>query len=219
MEGMRPKAIIFDFDGTLLDTIDDLADSMNRALAERGMPEHPTDSYRYFVGDGMENLARQAAPAGTPPGTVRELVRRMEEIYSGGWANKTRPYPGIPPLLEELRRLGLALSILSNKPDSFTRIMASHYFGGAFFAAVLGARDGMPKKPDPAGALEIARLLAVPPKEFLYLGDTNTDMRTGRSAGMRTIGVSWGFRPAEELAATGAEAIVDSPIEVLSLLG
>ena len=216
---MRPKAIIFDFDGTLLDTIDDLADSMNLTLAERGMPEHSTYSYRYFVGDGMENLARRAAPAGTPPAAVRELVQRMGEIYAGGWANKTRPYPGIPPLLEELRRRGLPLSVLSNKPDSLTGIMAAHYFGDAPFAVVLGAREGLPKKPDPAGALEIARLLAVPPKEFLYLGDTNTDMRTGRSAGMRAIGVSWGFRPAEELTAAGAEAIIDSPIEALSLLG
>jgi phosphoglycolate phosphatase len=216
---MRPKAIIFDFDGTLLDSIDDLADSMNRALAEREMPEHPTNSYRYFVGDGMENLARRAAPAGTPPAAVRELVRRMGEIYACGWANKTRPYPDIPPLLEELRRRRLALSILSNKPDPFTRIMASHYFGDALFAAVLGARDGEPKKPDPAGALEIARLLAVPPEEFLYLGDTDTDMRTGRAAGMRTVGVSWGFRPAGELAAAGAQTIIDSPMEALSLLG
>lgn len=214
---MKYRAVIFDFDGTLLDTLEDLADSMNAALAERGLPTHPVESYRYFVGDGMMNLARRAAPPGTGDDALADLVDRMGAFYGGNWSKKTKPYPGVPGLLDELSRRGLPLAVLSNKPDAFTRIMARHYFGDRF-AVVFGARDGVPRKPDPAAALEIAGLLGLPPESALYLGDTDTDMKTGTAAGMRTIGVSWGFRPVAELTASGAGAIVDRPEEVLALL-
>ncbi len=215
---MKYHAAIFDFDGTLLDTLDDLADSMNEVLAELGMPIHPVSPYRYFVGDGMENLARRAAPKGTDEQTIKQMARLMDDKYGANWSKKTRPYDGVVPLLAELRRRGLKLGLLSNKPDAFTQIMAKYYFGPETFDAVFGARAGVAKKPDPAGALEIAGIFDMAPQRFLYFGDTNTDMRTGRAAHMFTVGVTWGFRPVEELNEAGAQAIIDRPEQALTFL-
>lgn len=216
---MECKAALFDLDGTLLDTVDDLADSMNRVLREFGMPTHPVEPYKFFVGDGMGNLARRAAPAGTPDGTVEKMAERMAAVYGASWRGKTRPYDGIEDLVAELDKRGVPLAVLSNKPDAFTQAMVKHYFGEGRFARILGARPNAPRKPDPASALEIASALSVSPGAFLYLGDTNTDMRTGRAAGMFTVGVAWGFRPAAELEGAGAEAIIHKPAEALAFFG
>lgn len=215
---MRYKAAIFDFDGTLLDTLEDLADAMNAILREYGMPVHPVDSYRYFVGDGMENLARRSAIEGTGDAVIRAMAERIDVVYGDGWNRKTRPYDGVADLLAEMRAKGLKIGLLSNKPDQFTQVMAKYYFSPGAFDAVFGSRPGVPKKPDPAAALEIAGLFHLQPPEILYFGDTNTDMRTGRSAGMATIGVSWGFRPVAELKEAGAQAIIDTPAEALRFL-
>ncbi|MCC8179315.1 MAG: HAD family hydrolase [Planctomycetes bacterium] len=215
---MKYQAVIFDFDGTLLDTLDDLADSMNAVLVDFGMPIHPTHPYRFFIGDGMENLARRASPAGTDDATIKKMAIRMGEIYQNGWNKKTKPYDGVMPMLESLRQRGVRMAILSNKPDSFTKIMAQHYFGDSCFEAVFGQRNTVPKKPDPAGAFEIADLFGMPPANFLYFGDTNTDMRTGLAAGMFTVGVTWGFRPVDELIGSGAQAIIDEPAQVVDFL-
>lgn len=215
---MKHRAAVFDFDGTLVDTLDDLADSMNAVLAELGLPPQPVDDYRYHVGQGMANLARLASPAGTPGETIDRIVSMMRAHYGANWANKTRPYRGIPELLAALRERGLRLAILSNKPDEFTRAMAAHYFPGDTFAIVRGALPGVSIKPDPGSALEIAREFGLKPAEIIYLGDTDVDMRTGLAAGMFTVGVTWGFRPIEELRNAGARAIVDAPAEILDLL-
>lgn len=214
---MKYPAAIFDFDGTLLDTLDDLADSMNQVLAEFKFPPHPVHPYRFFVGDGMVNLAKRAAPEGTSDETVQNMAKLMDVKYGAGWHNKTRPYDGVVDMVNAMKAMGMKVAILSNKPDSFTQIMARHYFDG-MFDMVLGARDNVPKKPDPAAALEIARAFGFAPKEFIYFGDTNTDMRTGLAAGMFTVGVTWGFRPVEELTGAGAQAIIDAPAEALKLL-
>lgn len=214
---MEYRAAIFDFDGTLLDTLDDLADSMNAVLAKFDMPQHPARAYRFFIGDGMLNLARRAAPHQISDETGMAMVKMMDREYSRNWSNKTRPYDGVKELLASLKERNLKLGLLSNKPDSFTQIMAKHYFGDTF-DAVFGARDGVPRKPDPAGALEIAGLLGVVPRETLYFGDSNTDMKTGLAAGMRTIGVTWGFRPVDELIYAGAEAVIDKPEDALAFL-
>lgn len=215
---MPYRAAIFDFDGTLLNTLDDLADCMNGILARRGMPTHPVDAYRYFVGDGMLTMAKRAAPADTDPGTAGEMAEEMDAVYADGWAVKTRAYPGIPELLRAYRERGLKLAILSNKPDVFTKEMARYFLPEDLFDLVLGARDGIPKKPDPAAALEIAAGFGIPAAEFLYFGDTNTDMRTGLAAGMFTVGVTWGFRPISELEEAGAQHIISRPEEALALL-
>lgn len=215
---MSYQAALFDLDGTLLDTLDDLADSTNQVLAEFGMPAHPVDPYRFFVGDGMVNLARRAAPDGTPDAVIERMGKRINDIYRENWRRKTHIYEGINGLLGDLAERGCKLAVLSNKPDEFTQVMVRHYFGDDRFAMILGQREGVPKKPDPAGALETAEKLGIAPAAFLYLGDTNTDMRTGVSAGMFTIGVTWGFRPVEELRAAGAMAIIDKPAEALGYL-
>lgn len=216
--GMPYKAAIFDLDGTLLDTLEDLADSMNEVLTDFGMPVHPADPYRFYVGDGMVNLARRAAPPGTGDETARRMAKLMDEKYAANWRRKTRPYAGVAEMLAAFGKQGVRMAVLSNKPDSFTRKIVEHFFPAGTFEAAFGARDSVPRKPDPAGAFEIARLFGLRPEEFLYLGDTNTDMQTGRAAGMYTVGVSWGFRPVEELRAAGAQAIIDRPEEALKLM-
>lgn len=215
---MRYRAAIFDFDGTLLDTLDDLADSMNEVLADLDMPVQPVASYRYFVGDGMLNLARRAAPPDTDEATLRRMVDLMEKAYAGNWSRKTKPYDGISDLLRALQEKDLKMAILSNKPDPFTKLMARHYFGDGLFDIALGAREDVPRKPDPAAALEIAGRFGIPVEDFLYFGDTNTDMKTGRAAGMFTIGVSWGFRPVAELVEAGAQLVIDTPAQALEAL-
>jgi phosphoglycolate phosphatase len=218
---MSYKAVLFDLDGTLLDTLDDLGDSMNAVLAARGYPTHPISSFTSFVGDGVQNLVRRSLPAetGRIDGIVNELVPLMRLEYSRRWTAKTRPYDGIPQLLDALSARGLRMAVLSNKPHSATLEVVAHFFPRWKFDATLGARPDVPIKPDAGAALEVSRKLGILPGEFLYLGDTNTDMQTARSAGMYAVGVLWGFRTAEELLASGAQTLVSSPGDVLTLLG
>lgn len=215
---MTRKAAMFDLDGTLTDTLEDLADSMNRVLTDFGMPTHPLEPFRYYVGDGIDEFARRVAPRGTDEATIGKMVARMVELYGANWNNKTKPYPGIVELLDALSGRGVKLAVLSNKPDRVAQLVVTHYFGEKRFGKVFGSRDGVPKKPDPTAAFEIISFFGVKPAEVLYFGDTDTDMKTGRAAGMFTIGVTWGFRPREELLAAGAEAIIDHPLEALSYL-
>jgi phosphoglycolate phosphatase len=213
----RIRAILFDLDGTLLDTLEDLADCTNRSLARLGLPAHPVDSFRYFVGDGIENLARRALPADRrDPETIAELKASVGREYASHWADKTRVYPGIPELLEALSARRVPMAILSNKPHAFTLAMAERFFPSWSFAAVYGARDSHPRKPDPAAALEICAELGLSPQEMLYAGDTNTDMQTARGARMFAVGVLWGFRPREELLQSGAQALAERPADLLS---
>jgi phosphoglycolate phosphatase len=213
------KAVIFDLDGTLLDTIDDLADSMNTILAEEGFPTHHRDKYQIFVGDGMKMLAERVLP---PERRTEEMVvhikERMARAYSKRWKEKTKPYDGIPELLDELDKGCVPMAVFSNKPDIFTKQMTDEYFPGCPFVRVLGAREGIPPKPDPAGALEIIPLLGVGPGQILYLGDTNTDMKTARRAGMIPLGALWGFRDAEELVSAGAQLLLPHPLALLHLI-
>lgn len=216
---MSYKAAIFDLDGTLLDTLADLADAMNSALENEGLPIHPVDAYRYFVGDGVDVLVRRSAPKELTDKAVYErLIAGQRAAYSKNWSRLTFPYSGIPDLLDTLKERKIKLAVLSNKPHDFTVEMVQHYFGKKTFAVVQGVKKGGVKKPDPAGALEIAETLRCQTSEFLYLGDTNTDMETANSAGMFAVGVAWGFRPVEELIKAGARSIISQPDEMLRLL-
>jgi phosphoglycolate phosphatase len=211
------RAVLFDLDGTLLDTLEDLADSTNRSLALLGLSVHPVEAYRYFVGDGIENLARRALPADRQdPGTVAELKESVAREYAAHWADKTRIYQGIPELLDALCARKVPMAILSNKPHPFTLAISERYFRRWPFAAVFGARDSHPRKPDPAAALEIGMELGLRPEEMLYAGDSNTDMRTASRAGMFAVGVLWGFRTREELLESGAQALVARPEDLLT---
>lgn len=214
-------AILFDLDGTLLDTLEDLADSMNAVLAARALPVHPTDAYRRFVGDGMENLARRVLPEPLRgrEEEVRSCMEAMRAEYGRRWAGRTAPYAGVAALLEGLAGRDLPAAVLSNKPHDLTVAMVEHFFGPGRFRAVFGDRRGVARKPDPAAAFEVSRLLGIPPGGFLYVGDTDTDMRTAVSAGMFPVGALWGFRDAEELRAAGACALCGRPEGILDLLG
>ncbi len=212
--------ILFDLDGTLLDTLDDLADSMNAVLGRMGYAPHPVASYRTFVGDGVEVLARRALPPSqaSDERVVQECARRMREEYGERWAVKTRPYEGIPELLRELRARSVTCAVLSNKPDRYSQATVHHFFAQGTFQVVLGAREDYPRKPDPAGAVMIAEMLGVSPRDVLYVGDTDTDMQTATRAGMKAVGALWGFRTAEELRAHGARHLCATPLELLDLL-
>lgn len=213
------KAIIFDLDGTLLDTIEDLADSMNTVLERHGFAIHSIDSYKYFVGDGMLTLVRRAIPLDNPDEeTVNSYLNEMREEYGAGWAKKTKLYDGIAELLDGLAAKNIKLSVLSNKPHKFTEIVVERFLSSWRFDVVYGERAGIPKKPNPAGAFEIAGILKIRPDQFLYLGDTNVDMKTAVSAGMYAVGASWGFRTVDELIESGAKEIINHPTELLKLV-
>ena len=213
------KAVLFDLDGTLLDTIDDLAEAMNAVLTGQGFPTHDVEAYKYFVGDGIEMLARRALPAEhRNEATIARTVEGQRREYGKRWANKTRPYDGVPELLDALTARGLAIAVLSNKPDDFTRVVVKKFLPRWEFAAVRGEGDETPKKPDPRGALEIAARLNLQPAEILYVGDTSTDMQTACAAGMYAVGVLWGFRKADELLAGGAKTLIAHPLDLLKLL-
>ena len=216
---MKHAAILFDLDGTLLDTLDDLADSMNATLLSLGFPAHDRSAYRIFVGDGVENLVRRALPDGTgDEALVQSAVKRMREEYGSRWHDKTRPYDGIPELLDGAASRGVPCAVLSNKPHPATLEVVAHFFPRYRFAAVFGARPGVPIKPDAGAAREVAAALGVDPSRFLYLGDTNTDMLTAVAAGMDPVGALWGFREARELTEAGARVLASHPREILPLL-
>ena len=216
---MPYRSVLFDLDGTLLDSLADLADSCNAALAAHGFPTHPTDAYKYFVGDGVAKLLERALPPNhNDMATITEVSPTYRTEYQHRWNAKTRPYPGVPELLDALTRRHLTLAVLSNKPDDFTRQCVTELLPRWRFDIVMGATPALPHKPHPAGALQLARTLALPPAEFVYLGDTSTDMQTATSAGMLPIGVTWGFRPESELRAHGAKHILHHPLDLLPLL-
>lgn len=216
---MTYKAALFDLDGTLLDTLEDIADSTNRALDYFGFPQHKVEAYKYFIGDGREALAVRALPENhRDTAIVDRLVARMAEEYAKYWSDNTRPYKGIPELLDTLTGRGIIMSILSNKPHDFTELMVSRLLSPWRFQIVAGASPDIPKKPSPSAALDIAKRLKIRPGAFLYVGDSDVDMKTAVSAGMYPVGATWGFRTADELLAGGAKVLIEKPTDLLKLL-
>jgi phosphoglycolate phosphatase len=217
---MGRAAILFDLDGTLLDTLADLGESMNEVLASFGHATHEIGAYKQFVGDGVANLVRRALPAAAAadPLAVDRCVREMRRIYGARWDAKTRPYPGVAEVLTALAERGVEMAVLSNKPNDLTQQVVARFLGAWRFAAVVGARPDVPRKPDPTAALQIAASMRREPANFLYVGDTDTDMRTADAAGMYALGALWGFREADELRQAGARALLATPGELLSHL-
>jgi phosphoglycolate phosphatase len=216
MTSIQFYTAIFDLDGTLVDSLVDIAEASNRALGELGFPSHETDRYRFFVGDGLMTLARRIVPRNTPEKLVTETARLFKRHYAGGWQRTTRLYPGIMAMLTRLLEDGVNLAVLSNKPDDFTRLFVSTFFPAEMFGLVFGHRDQVPKKPDPQGALEIADYFGTAPQACLFIGDTSVDIATGKAAGMTSMGVTWGFRKRQELENAGADLIIDRPYEIIS---
>lgn len=216
---MKFQAVIFDLDGTLLDTLDDIADSMNTVLERRGFPGHETRAYRYLTGDGVWALAERSLPEpARAEATIAACIQELRAEYASRWGRKTRPYPGVPELLAALVQRRIRMSVLSNKLDEFTKRAAKDFLGEFDFDFVIGAQPGLPPKPDPSAALFIARSLEIEPSRFLYLGDTDVDMMTAGEAGMFPVGALWGFREEKELLEGGAEATIRIPSELLGFL-
>jgi phosphoglycolate phosphatase len=213
---MKFKAILFDLDGTLLDSINDLANSMNSVLKRFGFPIHHAEKYKYFVGDGVERLVRRSLPERIiDESTILNVMTEYRKEYSNRWAETTKPYPGIPELLEGLSKIGISMNVLSNKPDETTKAVIKKFFPDYKFDIVAGALANIPEKPDPAGAIKIAENLGLDPSVILYLGDTNTDMKTAKGAGMFPVGALWGFRTGEELRESGAEVLIKYPLDLI----
>ncbi|NLZ52457.1 MAG: HAD family hydrolase [Thermoanaerobacteraceae bacterium] len=216
---MKYKAAIFDLDGTLLDTLQDLGDSMNQVLKSQGLPIHEIEKYKYFVGNGMYNLVmRTLPPDRREESFVRYCHTLLKKEYGKRWADTTKPYEGIPELLDKFTTLRYKLAVLSNKPHEFTQLVVKKLLPDWKFDVIFGERQGVPRKPAPAGALEIADLFGIPTDEFLYFGDTGTDMITAKAAGMFAVGVLWGFRPADELLENGADLLVEKPCNIFRLI-
>jgi phosphoglycolate phosphatase len=213
------SAFVFDLDGTLLDTLADIAGAVNRALVQLGFPPHPVADYRTFVGDGISVLARRVLPENRRgEKDVNSCLTAITREYGVGLLEKTLPYPGVLPLLGELVKRKIALAIASNKPHDLTLRSVEAMFKGIPFGAVLGERKGVAPKPDPAVAFEAALLLGKAPAQCVYVGDSGIDMQTASAAGMYPVGVLWGFRGREELLSKGAKALIGHPLELLRLL-
>ncbi len=202
---MKFEAVIFDLDGTLLDSLEDIAAAANRVLSELDKPTYPVSAYKELVGDGLAMLFQRALPeCESQPELKSECMRRFELAYSGCWNNQSKPYDGIEDLLKILNKRSVSLSVLSNKADAFTKRCVKHFFGNVRFEQVLGQTERFPRKPDPSSAKWLAEQLAVDVDRIAYVGDTNTDMKTALGSGVYAIGVTWGFRPESELLAAGA---------------
>lgn len=208
------KLVIFDLDGTLVDSLEDLGNACNSALQSFGYPVHPLDSFRYFVGDGVPMLIRRALPeSDRTEENISRVKSVFDEIYGKKYNVCTRPYEGIPELLLRLKAEGILIAVASNKPDNFTQTIVSGMFGDVF-SYVSGKKDGFEKKPSPQIALHIMEKLGVSPEETLFAGDSAVDMQTALNAGCDSIGCLWGFRTLKELLDNKAKYIARSPEDI-----
>ncbi|RKH94636.1 HAD family hydrolase [Corallococcus sp. AB004] len=214
---MRLRAVLFDLDGTLVDSLGDIATAMNHALQQHGLPPHPEAAYLRFVGEGVAKLAERAT-ASAPAALQGQVLATYHAYYDTHLFDRTCAYPGVEAALAELAAEGIRLGVLSNKSDDFVKRLAARLLPGVTFTAVYGERPGIPRKPDPTAALALAAELGVAPDACGFVGDTSVDMDTAKAAGMYGVGVTWGFRTAEELHAHGARAVVSSAGELLAAL-
>lgn len=210
--------LIFDLDGTLVDSLPGIAASLNRVLAADGLTEHPPAAVRGFIGDGAWNLVRRAVPPQWNDQRVTELESAFKEDYAASWDLGTTPFRGMADLLASAQQAGHALAVLSNKPHPFTVAMVEALFPDGGFRCVLGHRGGRPLKPDPSGAFEVAAALGLAPGDCSLIGDSTMDVETARRAGMRPVGVTWGYHDRAALLAAGADPLVDSVHELRDVL-
>lgn len=216
---MKFKGIIFDLDGTLVDSLEDIAESMNKVLISCGFGSHDLQAYKYFIGNGIKNLVREALPnESREEKLVSMCFDSMMEEYRGRCTVKTRPYDGVSELLEELSTQNIRLAVFSNKVDELTKKVVSTFFPTTNFEVVIGARPDRPRKPSPEGAFLISERLRISPSELLYLGDTGVDMQTATHAKMYAVGALWGYRTAEELISNGAKSLINHPLDLLNTL-
>ena len=216
---LKYHAVLFDLDGTLLNTLQDVADSVNRGLASLSLPQHSVEAYKTLIGEGRDVLVRRALPADHRDDTTAlKLLNLVNAEYQVHWADNTRPYPGIPELLDALTAKGIKIAVLSNKADDLTNLCVTKLLSRWHFTLVAGAKPSVPNKPDPTAALQIAKQMGISPGQFLYLGDSDIDMKTANNTGMYAIGAGWGFRSEQELIGAGAKAVIQHPGELLKYL-
>lgn len=214
---MRYELAIFDMDGTILNTLEDLTDTLNYALRKNNYPEHSIEDVRRFVGNGIPKLIERGVPAGTDTEAAGRVHRDFMEYYKIHCADKTKPYDGILEMIRSLRQAGCRTAVVSNKADVAVQELCTRYFDGLFDYAV-GDRKGILKKPAPDSVNEVLKYLQIERKRAVYIGDSEVDIATAQNAGMNSIIVSWGFRETGFLKEQGAEVIVNQPKEVAKLI-
>ncbi len=210
------KLVIFDLDGTLLNTIADLGNACNYALRMMGYSEHALSTYNYMVGNGVRKLIQRAEPDADEE-TIDKLLAIFREYYDEHCTDETKPYPGIPELLRDLTDREIAIGVASNKYEAAVVKIVKHYFPDIPFVALLGQTDDRPTKPDPSIVFAMLNEYPTPKRDILYVGDSAVDMETARRACVESVGVTWGFRPVSELRKAYADHIVNRPSEILRL--
>ena len=213
---MNPS-LIFDLDGTLVDSLPGIAASLNHALEAHGLPTHPQGVVKTFVGNGLHTLVERAAPA-TDEAKIQALLEDFKTHYTEHWASGTRPYNGIVQLLKDLQREGYQLAVLSNKVHDFTRVITRKVFPSVHFTVIQGQEDGIPHKPHPRGALKIANSLGRNPRDCFIIGDSVADVETAGNAEMKFIGVTWGYQDRFRLTEVGAKHFIEKPQELPHML-
>lgn len=209
--------VIFDLDGTLLNTIDDLADTGNHVCTLHGWPTHTVDAFKLMVGNGIPKLVERFAPQGTSQEMLDQAYQEFMDWYGVHKEDKTAPYAGMPEVAKALREAGVSIAVLSNKADVMAGPVVEHYYPG-IFPVVQGALPGLPTKPDPTLLYKLMERLGATQEDTLFVGDSNVDIRTAKNGGLTGCGVLWGFRSREELEAAGADVIVSTPQELQDLI-
>ena len=212
------KLAVFDLDGTLVDSLGDLAAASNKALEQNGLPVHPTESYRYLVGNGVRKLIERAVPEGTPPEKVQKVFEDFSANYEKGCLDRTRPYDGIKELLSDLCKMGIRCAVASNKPDEFSHRITDALFDSDAFSLVRGKLETAKTKPAPDIVYSICESLDIPVENAVMIGDSDVDVITAHNAGIPCIGCTWGFRGEEELKAAGAEFTADTPKDIADII-
>ncbi|HOM10855.1 MAG TPA: HAD family hydrolase [Spirochaetota bacterium] len=215
---MGIDGVIFDLDGTLLDTIADLAYCVNNVLLRYGYRTHPVEAYKQFIGDGMAMLIQRAVGETCSDKEITKLVFELKDEYAKNWNRETKPYPGVHDLLKELSHKKIKISVFSNKSHEFTVEMVKYYFSDIAFSTILGLQDSIPRKPDPHGALLIAHTMQLEPSQIAMIGDSATDVEMAHACGMYSIGVSWGYRPVALLLQHHPHAIANTPGDIIRII-